>query len=146
MPLPTDRTVTTLRLPIRFNECDLMGIVHHANYVLYLEEARIHFAKVAGIDFAAVVRGGINLAVIALEIAYRRPLVYGQTVDIHCWLRELKSRGMTFDFELRSTTDGEETLHTLASVSLLSVSAAGTPTRIPEAYYQLLHATLSPSQ
>lgn len=144
MPLPTDRIVTTLQVPIRISECDLMGIVHHANYVLYLEEARIHFAAVAGIDYAAVVRNGINLAVIALEISYRRPLVYGQTVDVHCWLRELKSRGMTFDFELYSTANGEATLHTTASVSLLSVSAAGVPTRIPESYAKLLQAMLPP--
>ncbi|MBX3085047.1 MAG: acyl-CoA thioesterase [Anaerolineae bacterium] len=141
MPFPSDRKVSKLSLPIRLSECDLMGIVHHAQYVIYLEEARIHFAKEIGIDFATVVREGFNLAVIDLQISYKRPLLFGQVVDIYCWLQELKSRGMTFNFELR--TNDLEATHATAQVGLLSVSNTGMPTRIPDPYFQSLQATIN---
>jgi acyl-CoA thioester hydrolase len=141
MSLPTDRKVSNLRLPVRLNECDFMGIVHHGNYVIYLEEARIHFAKELGIDFAAVVHEGFNLAVIELHIAYKRPLAFGQTIDIYCWLSELKSRGMTFNYELRGVAEGNEAVHATATVNLLSVSNVGMPIRIPDKYYRLLESS-----
>lgn len=142
MSLPTDRTVSKLTLPVRLNECDLMGIVHHGNYVVYLEEARIHFAETAGINFAAVVREGFNTAVVELQLSYKRAFTFGQSIDIYCWLHELKSRSLTFHFELHES--GQEAVHATASVGLLSVSATGMPTRIPDTYHRLLAATLNP--
>lgn len=140
MILPTDRLVSTLTMPVRYSDCDVMGIVHHSRYVVYLEDARLQFAKSAGVDYVEVMQAGIALAVVELQVQYKRALVYGDSIDIHTWLDELKSRTMQFSFQIQRT--GGSDLIATARVSLICLTRTGTPTRIPETFATSLQETL----
>ena len=48
----------TLRLKTRYVETDQMGVVHHANYALYLELARIDWLHKAGISYKEMEENG----------------------------------------------------------------------------------------
>ena len=37
------RTVVVTEFPVRYAETDAMGVVHHANYLVYFEEGRSQF-------------------------------------------------------------------------------------------------------
>ena len=50
---------------VRFAETDAMGIVHHASYLPYLEEARVAYLRSIDHDYVSVRESGVNLAVIA---------------------------------------------------------------------------------
>ena len=39
---------------VRYYETDGMGIVHHSNYIRWMEDARIAFLKEKGLDFHAI--------------------------------------------------------------------------------------------
>ncbi len=138
---PTDgRTISKFTVPVRYNECDTAGIVHHINYGFYLEEARLHFAKEAGIDFAKVMAEGFILYITDLSIQYKRPFRYGEYLDIYCWIDDLKSRGITFRYEI--CAQNSDTVHLTATVVLICINEQGLPARIPQNYYELLAATL----
>jgi acyl-CoA thioester hydrolase len=71
------------RLRARFAETDAMGIVHHAAYLPYLEEARVAYLRHIGHPYDEVRAGGHNFAVLEVAVQYRRPLVFDELVDVH---------------------------------------------------------------
>lgn len=72
----------------QYHETDKMGITHHANYIKWMEEARIHFLDQLGYSYARLERDGIISPVIGVECQYKR--------------------STTFDDEVRVTVDVEE--------------------------------------
>lgn len=71
---------------IRFGETDQMGYVHHSNYALYLEEARMDLLYLNGIDVKALDEEGIILPVAEIKIRFHQPLHFGDTIIIHTTL------------------------------------------------------------
>ncbi len=70
------------RIRTRFAETDAMGIVHHAAYLLYLEEARVAYLRHVGHPYQEVRRDGFNFAVLEVVVRYRRPLEFDELVDV----------------------------------------------------------------
>lgn len=60
-----------------------MGIIHHSAYLPYLEEARAALLSAAGHPYDRVREEGVDFAVLELLVCYRRPLRFGEDVDIH---------------------------------------------------------------
>jgi acyl-CoA thioester hydrolase len=67
----------TLKFDVRDYECDMEGIVNNAVYQNYLEHTRHEFLKQCGINFAEMVKKGITLVVVRVEIDFRYPLRSG---------------------------------------------------------------------
>lgn len=72
----------TSRLRVRYSECDPMGVVHHAAYAPWLEIGRTDLLRAAGVSYATLESRGVLLVVVSLEIRYRRPVLYDDTVEI----------------------------------------------------------------
>ena len=53
---------------VRYAETDQMGIVHHSHYVVWMEEGRSEFMRQKGLDYVAVERGGLSLAVTEVNV------------------------------------------------------------------------------
>jgi acyl-CoA thioester hydrolase len=70
------------RIRTRFAETDAMGIVHHAAYLPYLEEARVAYLRHLGHPYEEVRRDGFNFAVLEVAVRYRRPLEFDELVDV----------------------------------------------------------------
>lgn len=63
---------------IRYAETDKMGIVYHANYLLYLEDARTDFLKAIGYPYARMEEAGYLSPVVSCTLNYGEPLRYGE--------------------------------------------------------------------
>ena len=72
---------------------------------------------------------GYLLMVTGVEVRYRRPARYGDTVQVVCWGDKLGSRGMRFAYEVYA---GEELLVTGATEHIWVEQATGRPCRTPE--------------
>lgn len=126
---PLDPAAYTFRHPIRvrFAETDAMGVVHHGNYPLYLEETRVAWLHDLGHTYHRVRDEGFDLAVIELFVGYRRPLAFDEIVDVHLLLGRMTR--MTFQVGYLLAVDGEPratavTVHTC-------VDTTGRPIRPP---------------
>lgn len=71
------------QIRIRFAETDAMGIVHHAAYLPYLEEARVAYLRHLGHPYREVRHAGHNFAVLEVGVQYRRALEFDEVVDVH---------------------------------------------------------------
>jgi acyl-CoA thioester hydrolase len=115
---------------VRYAETDQMGVVHHANYVVWFELARTRLCSQSGFHYADIERLGFLLMVTGVEVRYHRPARYGEVVQVACWCERMASRGLRFAYEVRK--DGER-LVTGATDHIWIESATGRPCRTPEA-------------
>lgn len=66
-------------ITVRYGETDMMGVVYHANYLLYFEDARVDFLKRIGFSYnERLEKLGYMSPIVACEIKYNAPLAYGE--------------------------------------------------------------------
>ncbi|HYH45880.1 MAG TPA: thioesterase family protein [Thermoanaerobaculia bacterium] len=118
-----------IEVEVRYAETDQMRVVHHANYVVWFELARTRLCSLSGFHYADIERLGYLLMVTGVEVRYRRPARYGDTVTVACWGERLASRGLRFAYEV---SKGGELLATGASDHIWVEAATGRTCRIPE--------------
>lgn len=117
-------------IEVRYAETDQMGVVHHANYVIWFELARTRLCALSGFHYAEIEAMGYLLMVTGVEARYRQPARYGETVRVVCWGERLASRGIRFAYEVRR---GDDLLATGATDHIWVERATGRPARTPEA-------------
>jgi acyl-CoA thioester hydrolase len=71
------------RIRTRFAETDAMGVIHHAAYLPYMEEARVAYLRDLGFPYEEVRKAGIDFAVLEISVQYRAPLHFDEEVDVH---------------------------------------------------------------
>lgn len=69
-------------IAIRYGETDMMGIVYHANYLLYFEDARTAFLEAIGHPYRLIEEAGFMSPVVNFEVNYGEPLRYGDTAIV----------------------------------------------------------------
>jgi acyl-CoA thioester hydrolase len=119
------------RLRTRFAETDAMGIIHHAAYLPYLEEARVECLRAVGHPYGAV-RGGDagaprEFPVLEVSVHYRQPLRFDDEVDVS--LRIGAVRGATFQIAYLLAVGGEA--RATAVTVHGCVDGVGRPARLP---------------
>ncbi|MEO8195396.1 MAG: thioesterase family protein [Thermoanaerobaculia bacterium] len=121
---------------MRYFETDQMGVVHHANYIVWCELARTRLCLEAGFHYAEIEKRGLLLLVTGVHLTYRSPARYGDTVSAACWVERVGSRGVVFEYRIeRRDADGTGGATLLATASTEHVWVdAGTrrPVRFPE--------------
>ena len=126
MPEPVRSTVD---IEVRYAETDQMGVVHHANFVVWFELARTRLCALSGYTYAEIEAMGYLLMVTAVEMRLRQPARYGDTVAVVCWGERLASRGVRFAYEVRR---GDDLLATGATEHVWVELASRRPCRTPE--------------
>ena len=70
-------------IKVRYGETDMMGVVYHANYLLYFEDARIDFLDAVGFSYnERIEQQGYMSPIHDVEIHYRSPLRYGEAAFV----------------------------------------------------------------
>lgn len=116
------------RLRVRFAETDAMGVVHHAAYLPYLEEARVEYLRSVGHPFDRLRADGYELPVAGVAARYLHPLHFDDVVDVH--LVVWRAAGAAFEIGYLLTTGGEPRATAVTRHGV--VGALGRPIRCPE--------------
>lgn len=90
---------------VRYAETDQMGIVHHANYLIWFELARTRFCSEADKPYPQIEALGYFMIITRAQQDYRLAAAYGDTVKVACWLDWVASR--TLQFGYRVTRDNQ---------------------------------------
>ena len=131
-----DRRVVETTFPVRYAETDQMQIVHHASYVVWMEEGRSEFMRQSGADYAEIERRGHYFAVTSVHARYLAPAHYGERVTVRTWVEELRSRTLTIGYEIVNAANG--TLLVTGRSEHVCIDRQGRVVRIPEQWRQLL--------
>ncbi len=121
---------------VRYAETDQMGVVYHANYLVWCEIGRTDFIRALGRSYADMERDGVTLAVSDATMRFLGSAQYDDRVLVRTTLDELRSRGMRFAYRIENADTGR-TLVT-ATTSLIALDATGKPARLPASVQELL--------
>jgi acyl-CoA thioester hydrolase len=117
---------------VRYSESDQMGIVHHASYLVYLEEARTGLMRHLGIPYDGVEARGIAMAVRKAEVRYRSAARYGDTLRLATWVERCGAASITFATEVRRA-DGDDLVATgTVEVACCSIPEGLRPIPLPD--------------
>lgn len=78
-----------------------MGVVYHANYLLYFEMGRTELMRAAGLAYAELERRGFYLAVTEAHLNYRASARYDVEVAVRTRVGEIGKASVRFDYEVR---------------------------------------------
>ena len=117
----------THRIRVRFAETDAMGIVHHANYLLYLEEARVEYLRSIGRPYTEMRTDGTDHAVLECFVQYRAPLRFDDLLDVHLVLAA--TTRASFQIAYLLAVDGSP--RATAVTAHGAVNQQGRPVRLP---------------
>ena len=92
---------------VQFYETDGMSIVHHGNYILWMEGARTDFMDQIGWSYHMAVDAGIDFAVTDVSCKYRSMTRFGETVAIHMAVESLSPAKMQLSYKMISVDTGE---------------------------------------
>ena len=70
------------RRRVLYYETDKMGIVHHSNYIRYMEEGRLEYMRQAGLVYKDLESRGILMPVTGVSCRYRQSLVFDDWMSI----------------------------------------------------------------
>jgi acyl-CoA thioester hydrolase len=124
---PAGAAATTIVHRVPFFETDAMGVVHHSNYVRWLEVARIRWLAEHHRPYAEYVAAERHFAVIRLEVDYRIPVGFDEEVTVTVWPEWVKGATLRMAYRL-ATSRG---LVAPAATEHAMVDGTGRARRIP---------------
>ena len=126
------------RVRVRYAETDQMGVVYHANYLVWMEIGRVELVRSRGFNYKDLEHSeGLALAVVEVQCRYLHPARYDQEVVIQTEVTAATARAITFAYELR-LAGGSERVVATGRTRHISVNREMRPTRLPEKYHAVL--------
>ena len=128
------KATTTTSLRVRFCETDLMGIVHHATYLVYFEAGRVEWLRRRGITYADWTARGVQVPVASAEVQYRAPSRFDDVLAIETTLSKLRSVSLDYTYRILRG----DTLVAEGFTRLACIDASHKLLRIPEEIREML--------
>lgn len=112
---------------INYYETDKMGVVHHSNYIRYLEEARCIWLRELDMPFEKMEEEGITIPVLGVNIEYKHHVTFGDTIQIEVFVKEFNGVRMTVGYDVRDKATGKtviiaETKHCFTDKTLRPIN------------------------
>jgi acyl-CoA thioester hydrolase len=124
---------------VRYGETDQMGVVYHAEYLVWCEMGRTEYIRSRGMSYADMERRGSLLAVAEASVRYHAPARYDDLIRVSTLLTRSGSRGLTFDYVIAKADSGQKLAS--ASTTLIALDRSGRATTIPMDIRALLGGT-----
>ena len=91
---------------INYYETDRMGVVHHSNYIRFLEEARCNLLERIDMPFDLLEENGITIPVLGVNVDYKYHVTYGDTILVKLSIKEYNGVRMTIGYEVTNKENG----------------------------------------
>lgn len=117
-----------IAIRVRYAETDRMGLLHHANYLVYFEQARTELLRDMGASYKDLEDGGYLLVLTKVEVQYRRPARYDDVLTIRTTVA--RATMVRIDHRYEVLRDGE--LIAEGATTLACVDRDGRPQALPE--------------
>ncbi len=129
------------RVRVRYAETDQMGVVYHANYLVWFEIGRVEFIRQMGLDYRSMEQDeGVMIAVVEATARYKAPARYDDELVIRTTLAGVRGSIIRFRYEVVRETDEMllcegETVHLVVGRDMKRRS-------MPESYAKRFHGLL----
>ncbi len=117
------------QIRVRYAETDRMGLLHHANYLVYFEQARTDFLRAQGGNYKDIEDRGFFLVVSKVEVKYKSPAYYDDVLTIRTTVTRTSPVRLEHKYEV-FRADG--TLVAEGATTLACVDRAGKIQPMPD--------------
>jgi len=117
---------------IYYEDTDCGGVVYYANYLRYMERARTEYLASRGYSVKSLMDQGTIFMVFRVEIDYKAPARYGDTIEIETRVSDVTRATMIFEHVMREKASRRVFVECRAKI--VAVDASGRPKRLPEEY------------
>ena len=93
---------------INYYETDRMGVVHHSNYIRYMEESRCAWMEELGIPMSLLEERGFTIPTLEVNCQYLCHVTAGDVITIAPVISEYNGVRMTVSYEIRDTKTGRD--------------------------------------
>lgn len=119
----------------KYYETDQMGIIHHSNYIKWMEEARMDLMEQIGLSYKQMEEMEIISPVLSVEVEYRSMVHFDDVVVIQTKLTKYNGIKMEVEYEMYDKKTGE--LRTVAKSSHCFLTRSGQPISLKRSYPEL---------
>lgn len=90
---------------VRYAETDQMGVVYHANYLVWMELGRTALVEKLGCDYMAMEKAGVVSPVLEVKVSYKKPLRYGDVAKIKTWIEKYDGFRVVYGYEITNVRE-----------------------------------------
>lgn len=112
-----------------------MGVIYHANYLVWMEMGRTELCKARGFNYKDMEKDGVFLAVVEVNCRYLFPARYDDHISVTTTIHEANKRLVRFDYEIRNADNGK--LLTSGFTRHIFCNPEMQPASLPTRYYSL---------
>ena len=91
---------------INYYETDRMGVVHHSNYIRYMEEARTAWLESIKMPFSVLEENNITIPVLGVSCEYKHHVTFEDTIVINLFIKEYNGVRMTVGYNMTDLKTG----------------------------------------
>ena len=116
--------VVETRVRVRYAETDQMGVVYHANYLIWFEVGRVEYIRQLGLDYKSMEREeGCGIAVVDVSVRYKAPARYDDELVVQTRLIAARGVLIRFGYRIVRAEDGVvlcegETVHVVVDTDM----------------------------
>ena len=108
---------------INYYETDRMGVVHHSNYIRFLEEARCQMLDAAHMPYSAFEEQGVMIPVLGVSCNYKHHVTFNDVIEIQPFVKEFNGVLLTMGYHVTNKRNGDvvlvgETKHCFTDINL----------------------------
>lgn len=92
---------------VQYYETDQMKIVHHSNYIKWMESARIDYMDQLGINYAQMEEEGIIIPVLSVACEYKSMVHFGDEVLIELKMEAYNGVKLCISYVIKDKETGE---------------------------------------
>lgn len=90
-----------------YHETDQMGVIHHSNYLKYMEEARVFFMDSIGYGYKRMEELGVMSPVIGINLEYKKSVLFDDVVSVNLKIEEYNGIKLTISYEIVNVKTNE---------------------------------------
>ena len=119
----------------KYYETDQMGIIHHSNYVKWMEEARMNLMDQIGLSYKQMEAMEIISPVLSISVEYRSMVHFDDTVVIETKITKYNGIKLELEYVMYDKETGE--VRTTAKSSHCFLNRSGKPLSLKRTYPEL---------
>jgi len=128
---------------VRYAETDQMGVVYHANYLVWFEVGRVELIRALGIEYKRMEKeDDCHIVVADVHCRYQHSAKYDEVLRIRTRITESRNRIVKFSYEVFRDADGK--LLATAETTHIICGSNGRPKLLPAKYHSVFKTVVAP--
>ena len=123
---------------VRFVETDLMGVVHHSNYLRWFEMARVEYLRTANVLLPDLIADGILFPITDVQCKYRQSAYFDEKIRVEARLVDFSRAKLCFAYRVVRETDN--VLLAEGNTQNVFTDDKGRIIRLPQLYFDRIEA------